>query len=168
MIACGSSPAINGANPERSETPRKCGAGAGEAIKAVRRERHPLWCAPPAALLDGTSFLAGYTFEMNSASFGPSIAFSTPAGATMISARVHIAFGNFVPPFLLTCRPDFLAAASLALEILVDVISTFHKIWDAVAVVWSQIFSINSNALTHFGGNLSRFGFCCTRFPLGL
>ena len=98
-------------------------------------------------------------FEMNSAGFSPSIAFSAPAGATTVGARVYVAFGDFVPPFLLMSRPDLLATASLALEILVDVVPALHKIRHAVAVVGSQVLDIDGNALAHLSSMES-----CLRF----
>jgi hypothetical protein len=69
----------------------------------------------------GLLLLAGNPLQMQPPCLCPPLAVPTPARPTPAGDGEHIPFGYLVPPFLLSCRPDFRLAAVDALERLVRV-----------------------------------------------
>jgi hypothetical protein len=82
---------------------------------------------------------------MNSTRFDASLSLFATASAATFCRRVHEAFRDFVPPFLLCSRPDFLFTAIDAAKWSIEVVSPSDEIRSAVAVVRREQLRIHDN-----------------------
>ena len=115
--------------------------------------------------------LPRHPFQMHPPGLCLTVAFSTSARTTKLGVRINESFRGFIPPFLLSRRPHFLASATFASEITVDVVTSLNEIGCAVAIVRSEILDVDRNALPLlFSHNVSFCLFCTDdpfRFQLG-
>jgi hypothetical protein len=71
----------------------------------------------------------------------------SPAIRAVPGRRIDLAFGNFIPPFLLGRPPGFLCAATCALKCLVNVVATRDEVGLSIAVAGSEGFSIHTHGV---------------------
>lgn len=80
-------------------------------------------------------FFGGEAGEVGLAGLGFTCLFGVAAVAAEFGGGIDIAFGDLVPPLLLSGFPDLLFAAIDATEGNVEVVATRYIVWRAITVV---------------------------------
>jgi len=75
------------------------------------------------------------SFEVNAPGLSLAFAFGTAACIATVCAGFDMAFGYFIPPFLLCSSPNLFLAADTALKPEVGIKAAFNKRGDAVTVI---------------------------------
>jgi hypothetical protein len=91
----------------------------------------------------GLGFLSRLFFsfdplQMNASRLRALVSLLPPANSATNRRRVGKSFRHFIPPLLLSSRPDLFFAAVHASKRSIDVITSLHEIGSSIAVIWRE------------------------------